>query len=66
MEPSQLMEEKPREKQQHVGRGDKYKWKAHTTPTHSVPTKVVIPLPPSAPMPQKIKTMLICTLMILH
>ena len=55
MEPSQSMEEEPHEEQHHVGRGGKRKRKAHSTPTRSVPAKVVVPSPlppPSVPQPQ--------------
>ena len=54
IEPSQPIKEEPHEVQQHIGRGDKRKRKAHATPNSSVPAKVVVPSPPSIPMPQNI------------
>ena len=54
MQPSQPMEEEPHEVQQHVGRGGKHKRKVHAITNPSIPAKVVVPSPPSAPMPQNV------------
>ena len=54
IEPSQPIEEEPHEVQQHIRRRDKRKRKGYATLNSSVLAKMVVPSPPSTPMPQNI------------